>query len=87
MGNDIDPQPRRFALADTAIEQIDLLRNLREQRVERFIQNLKPCHFGVTQIDDNAGAIGGLDARLPQRIAQPDRARFASGIASGILRV
>ena len=31
MGDHVDPEPRRFALADAAIEQIDLLRDLREQ--------------------------------------------------------
>ncbi len=73
MGDDIDPQPRRFALADAAIEQVDLFRDLREQRVERLVENFQPRHLGVAQVDDDAGAIGGLDPRLPERIAQPDR--------------
>jgi hypothetical protein len=30
MGHYIDPQPRRLALADAAIEQVDLIRNLRK---------------------------------------------------------
>ena len=87
MGDDVDPQPRRFALADAAIEQIDLFGNLREQGIERLVQDFEPGHFGVAQIDDDAGAIGGLDPRLPQRIAQANRTRFAGGLASGILRV
>src|SRR5229473_7499878 len=68
MRNHVDPKPRRVALADAAIEQIDLFRNLREQRVERLVQNFEPGHLGVTQVDDDAGAIGGLcpeGLRLP----------------------
>ncbi len=87
MRDHVDPQPRRIALADAAIEQIDLIRNLREQRVERLVENFEPGHFGVAQIDHDAGAIGSLDPRLAQRIAQPDRARFADRVAPGILRV
>ena len=87
MGDDVDPQPRRIALADAAIEQVDLFGNLREQRIERLVENFEPRHFGIAQIDDDAGAIGGLDPRLPQRIAQADRTRIAGGIAPGILRV
>ena len=75
MGDDVDPQPRRFALADAAIEQVDLIGNLREQRIERLVEDFEPRHFGVAQVDDDAGAIGGLDPRLPQRVAQPHRAR------------
>ena len=87
MGDHVDPQPRRVALADAAIEQIDLFRNLREQRVERLVQDFEPRHLGVTQVDDDPGAVGGLDPRLPQRIAQPHRTRIAGSIAPGVLRV
>ena len=73
MGDDVDPQPRRFALADAAIEQIDLIGHLREQGIERLVQNLQPRDFRIAQIDDDAGAVGGLDPRLAQRIAQPHR--------------
>ena len=72
MGDDVDPQPRRLALADAAIEQIDLFGNLREQGIERVVQNFEPRHFGVAQIDHDAGAVGGLDPRLPQGVAQTD---------------
>ena len=78
MGDHVDPQPRRLALADAAIEQVDTIGNLRKQRIERLVQNLQPRHFGITQIDDDAGAIGGLDPRLPQRVAQPHRSHFAA---------
>ena len=86
MRHHVDPQPRRFALADAAVEQVDLFRNLGEQRIERFVQDLKPCDFGIAQFDDDAGAIGGLDPRLAQRIAQPRRLAFGSG-AGGTLNV
>ena len=74
--DDVDPQPRRLALADAAIEQVDLFGHLREQRIERLVHDLEPRHFGVAQFDDDAGAIGGLDPRLAQRVAQPRRLRF-----------
>ena len=64
MGDHVDPQPRRIALADAAIEQIDLFGNLREQRIERLVENFEPGHFGIAQIDHDAGAIGRLDPRL-----------------------
>ena len=76
MRDHVDPQPRRFALADAAIEQVDLFGDLREQRIERLVQNLEPRDFGVAQFDDDAGAVGGLDPRLAQRIAQPRRLRL-----------
>ena len=79
MGHHVDPQPRRLALADAAIEQIDLFGDLRKQRIERLVEDFEPRDFGVAQIDDDAGAIGGLDPRLPQRIAQPHRARIDGG--------
>jgi hypothetical protein len=78
----VDPQPRRIALADTAIEQVDLFGDLREQGVERLVEDFQPRHFGVAQIDDDAGAVGSLDPRLPQCIAQPDRPRFPDRVAS-----
>ena len=87
MGDDVDPQPRRIALADAAVEQVDLFGDLREQGIQRLVQDFEPRHFGVAQVDDDAGAIGGLDPRLPQRIAQPHRARIIDGTAPGILRV
>ena len=80
MGNHVDPQSRRFALAQAAIEQIDLSGNLREQRIERFIEDLEPGDLGVAQIDDDAGAIRSLDPRLAQRVAQPDPARLAPAL-------
>ena len=66
MRDDVDPQPRRFALADAAIEQVDLLGHLREQRIERLVQDFQTRDFGIAQFDDDAGAIGGLDPRLAQ---------------------
>ena len=87
MRDHVDPQPRVLALADAAIEQIDLIRNLREQRIERLVQDLQPRHFGVAQIDHDTGTVGRLDPRLPQRIAQADRTLIAGGLAFGILRV
>ncbi len=87
MGDDVDPQPRRVALADAAIEQFDIVGDLHEQGIQRLAQDFQPGHFGVAQIDNDAGAIGGLDSRLPQRIAQPQRMRIADGTAPGTLRV
>ena len=87
MRHHIDPQPRRIALADAAIEQVDLVRHLGKQRVQRLVQNFEPGHFSIAQIDDDAGAIRGLDPRLAQGIAQPNGTRFTDRLASGIWRV
>jgi len=82
MRDDVDPQPRRIALADAAIEQVDLIRDLREQRIERLVQNFEPGDFCIAQIHDDAGAIRGLDPRPAQGIAQPDRTRFTDRLGS-----
>ena len=42
MRDDVDPQPRRLALADAAVEQVDMIRHLREQQIQRLVQNLQP---------------------------------------------
>ena len=81
MGDRVDPQARRLAAADAAIEQIDLARNFSKQRIERFVQELKARHFGIAQIDDDAGALGRLDARLMDRVLQQ-----AIGVAGGFRR-
>jgi hypothetical protein len=70
MGDGIDPQPRRVAARDAAIEQIDLGGNLRKQRIERFVKEFETGQFGVAQIDDDAGALGGLDARRVHSLFQ-----------------
>jgi hypothetical protein len=54
-------------------------------RVERFIENLEPCHFRVAQINDNAGAVGSLDPGFPQGVTQTNRARFAGQIVRDAL--
>jgi hypothetical protein len=87
MRHHINPQPRRIALADAAIEQVDPIRHLREQRVERLVQNFEPGDFSIAQIDDDTGAIRGLDPRLAQGIAQPDGTRFTDRLGSGIWRI
>ena len=38
-----------------------------EQRIERLVEQLEPRHFGVAQVDHDAGAFGRLDARLMHR--------------------
>ncbi len=73
MGDGVDPQPRRLAPADAAIEQIDLFGNFLEQRVERLVQEFEPGDLGVVQIDDDAAALGLIDARLAQRFLEPLR--------------
>ena len=80
MRDHVDPQPRRLALADAAVEQIDIVRHLRKQRIERLVQDLEPGDLGVAEIDDDAGAIGRLDPRLAQRIAQPRRSHSRASL-------
>ena len=68
MRDDVDPQPRGFALADAAVEQIDIVGHLREQGIERLVEDFQPCDFRIAQIDHHAVAVGRLDPRLAQRI-------------------
>ena len=86
MRHHVDPQPRVFALADAAIEQVDALGNLFEQRIQRLVQDFQPGHLGVAQVDHDAGAIRRLDPRLPQGVAQPHRL-FSRRIGRGIRHV
>ena len=65
-------------------EQINVARNLGEQLVERVVQDFQPCDLGVAQVDHDAGAIGGFDPRLPQRIAQTNRTALGGGTAAGV---
>src|SRR5262245_53520502 len=83
MGDGVDPQPRVLAAADAAIEQVDRLRNLVEQRIERLVQELEASDLGVVQVDDDGRSLGVIDARLAQRIAQPRR-RLARSRRFGI---
>ena len=45
VGDGVDPQPRSFAAADAAVEQIDIRRNFGEQRIERLVEEFKPRHI------------------------------------------
>src|SRR6202012_5563984 len=85
MCDHVDPEPRRLALADASIEQIDLVRHLRKQGIERLVEYLQPPDFGVSQVDDHPGAVRRLDPRPMQGIAQAYGPRL--GIASGTLRL
>ncbi len=40
MGDGVDPQPRRFAAGDAAVEQIDVRRNFGKQRIERLVREV-----------------------------------------------
>ena len=40
-------------------------------RLERVVEQFEPRGFGVAQVDDHAGALGRLDARLAHRGLQP----------------
>ena len=54
MGDGVDPQPRRVAAADAAVEKLDLRRDFGEQRIERLVEQFEPRELGVAQIDDDA---------------------------------
>ena len=41
-----------------------------KHRIERLVEELEPGDLGVVQIDDHAGALGGIDARLAQRVLE-----------------
>src|SRR5262249_8290307 len=66
----IDPEPRHIASADSTVEQFDIVRNFLEQRTQGLIEKLKPRHVSIPQIDDDARAFGGFDARLTNSILQ-----------------
>ncbi len=70
MGDGVDPEPRGLTTRNPAVEQVDLRRDFREQRIERLVEQLEPRNLGVVQIDDHAGALGGVDARPAQRLLQ-----------------
>jgi hypothetical protein len=73
MGHHVDPQARRIAPADAALEQLDVVRDICEQRIERFVEQFEPRQFGVAQVDHNGIALGALDAGLAHRLPQPGR--------------
>ena len=62
----VDPQPRRLAARQAAIEKLDLHGNLGEDRVQRFIQDVKPRELRVVQVQHHAGAIRSFDPRRPK---------------------
>jgi hypothetical protein len=51
VGDGIDPQPRRLAPADAAVEKIDLCRDFGEDRIERFVEQFEPGKFRIAQVD------------------------------------
>ena len=61
---------RVLAARNPAVEQVDLGRDLRKQRIERLVEQLQPRDLGVVQVDDHAGALGGVDARPAQCVLQ-----------------
>ena len=70
MRDHVDPQPRRVAATDAAVEQLDLGRDFGKQRIERLVEEFETRDLGVAQIDDDAGALGRLDARLAHGLFQ-----------------
>ena len=53
MGDGVDPQPRRLAPADAAVEQVDLGGDFREHRIERLVDELEARHLGVEIVAPN----------------------------------
>jgi len=70
MRDGIDPQARSVAARQTAIEQVNTIRNFRKHWIELFIEELKARNLGVPQIDDHAGALRRLDAGVAHGVAQ-----------------
>ena len=71
----VDPQPRRVAGDDAAIEQVDFGWNVSEDAVERLVEQFEPGDLGIAQVDDDPGALGQIDARLPQGFLEPRAGR------------
>jgi hypothetical protein len=70
MSDRIKPQTRSFATADASIKQIDIGRDVGKDWIERLVEKLEPCDFGIVQLHDDAGAFRRFDARDAQRISQ-----------------
>jgi len=62
MRDGIDPQSRRVTAGDSAVEQIGFRRYFCKEGIECFIEQFEPRKFRITEVDNNAGTIGGLDA-------------------------
>jgi len=54
MRDDVDPQARSVALAHAAIEQVHVVGNLVEQRIERIVEQIEPRNIRIPQVDDDA---------------------------------
>src|SRR5262245_48687513 len=81
VGDHVDPQTRRIARHQPAVEQVDIGRELGEHRIERLVQQLEPRGLGVAHVDDDGGALRDLDTRLAHRLPEPRwRARRRSRI-------
>jgi len=87
MRDHVDPQPRHIAARNTSVKQFDVGRHLVENRIERLVENFEPSKLRIAQVDDDTGAVGGLDSCLPKRIAQADRTLLAGAAISGGLRL
>ena len=68
-------------------EDVDRTEDFPEQRFERLIQDLEPRNLGIAQVDDHAGAVGGVDPRLAQRITQAAKAWSAAVTIVRVLTV
>ena len=70
MRDDVDPQPRHVAARQAAVEQIDVLGDFVEHRIERVVEQFEAGDVGVAQIDHDGGALGRLDARFAHRVLE-----------------
>jgi hypothetical protein len=70
MSNHVDPKPRHITLAHAAVEQVHVTRHILEQRIESFIEQIQARNVSVTQVHDDAGALGRFDARVAHGVLQ-----------------
>ena len=70
MRDGVEPQARRVAARDAAIEQLDAIGNLGKHRLDLVVEQFEPGDLGVAQVDDHVGALGRRDARLTQGVTQ-----------------
>src|SRR5262249_39893410 len=70
MRDGINPQARSVAARQPPVEQVDAVGNFSKHRIKCLIDELEPRNFGVTQVDDDAGALRRLNAGITHGVTQ-----------------
>ena len=63
----VEEEARMLALRQRHIEQVDALRRLVDDRLQRALKRLETGNFELAHLRDRIGALGVLDPSLPDR--------------------